>query len=207
MGRIIKIEPEERNFFKITFDEFPEITIHYDLILKYNLQNNEIIDENLYNKICYENKLLNAKRIAYNYATYALRTEKQVVDKLTKLGYKSEIIDDVISFLREYNIVDDEKFIEIFIKEKTKFKKWGINKIQSELIKKGIDKKLVAKKLQELYDDEQDLENAIRLIERKIQVLESHPIDKKKQSIINFLMSRGFKWDIIEKVLKKLEIK
>lgn len=66
--------------------------------------------------------MIKAKQVAYNYATYTTRTEQQVVEKLWKNGFREEIIQMAIEFVKGYKLIDDEKYVALFIQEKAKFK-------------------------------------------------------------------------------------
>ncbi|MCX8055628.1 MAG: recombination regulator RecX [Ignavibacteria bacterium] len=207
MQKITKIMQSSRNSSIIQFDNGSNVEVHNDIITKFALSIGQGISDEKYSEIISENELMIAKQAAYNYATYTARTERQVVEKLKKSGFNENTIQLAIDFLKDYNLIDDEKYTASFINEKAKFKKWGINKIKIELLKKGIEKNIIDVQIRDLYNEEIDFENAIKLAERKMKAIMSKPIEKQRQTLVNFLQNKGYKWEIIMKVLQKLKFK
>lgn len=207
MQKITKIVQSSRNSSIIQFDNGSNVEVNNDIITKFALSTDQEIGDEEYSEIISENELIIAKQVAYNYATYSARTEKQVAEKLKKSGFNENTIQLAIDFLKAYNLIDDKKYAESFINEKAKFKKWGINKIKIELLKKGIDKNIIDEQIRDLYSEEIDFENAIKLAERKMKAITNKPIEKQRQSLINYLQNKGYKWEIIMKVLQELKFK
>ncbi|HOM04973.1 MAG TPA: RecX family transcriptional regulator, partial [Candidatus Kapabacteria bacterium] len=134
MPQITKIVQSSKNSSIIQLDNGSNVEINNDIIIKFALSSGQEISDEKYAKIFFENELIKAKQVAYNYATYTTRTEQQVVEKLWKNGFREEIIQMAIEFVKGYKLIDDEKYVALFIQEKAKFKKWGINKIRAELL-------------------------------------------------------------------------
>ena len=63
------------------------------------------------------------------------------MDKLTIKEFDIKTIDRVMEFLKQYDFVDDKRFVELFIKEKIKSS--GKNKIKFTLLKKCLPKELI----------------------------------------------------------------
>ncbi len=207
MLKITKIVQSSKNSSIIQFDNGSNVEINNDIIVKFALSAGQEISNEKYSNIIFENELLKAKQVVYNYATYTTRTERQVFEKLRKSGFGEEVIKFAIDFVKEYKLIDDEKYAALFIQEKAKFKKWGINKIKIELLQKGIEKKIIEEQIDYLYNEEIDFENALKLAEKKLKAILSKPTEKQRQSVTNHLLNRGYNWDIIKKVLQELELK
>ena len=59
---------------------------------------------------------------ALNLLSKSVKTEKEIITKLKKRGYVSEIIDKVIFKLKDYGYVNDEEFAEKYINSYSKNK-------------------------------------------------------------------------------------
>lgn len=46
------------------------------------------------------------------------KTEKELRDKLTEKGFEEDTIKRAIEFLKEYNLLNDEKYAEMYIKDR-----------------------------------------------------------------------------------------
>ncbi len=73
--------------------------------------------------------------------------------------------------------------------------------ISYELSKKGITKEKAEKSFE---NAQSDFKTALEFITKRMRQFERFDDEKKKKRIISRLTSRGFGWDTISKVLKKL---
>ena len=88
----------------------------------------------------------------------------------------------------------------MYARDCRRLKKWGPQRIKSELYKRGVAENTVDKALSEL--NIQDTDEIIEsLLEKRIK---NTPIDlKEKQKHFNFLLRRGFNSDDIKRALEK----
>ena len=93
--------------------------------------------------------------------------------------------------LQKFELVDDEKFTEWWVRQRIEFKKKSLKEIKFELLQKGIDSKLADKVLKNTNIDEFEL--AKKLVEKKSRL----PEEKLKA----YLLRKGFSWEIVKKVL------
>lgn len=140
--------------------------------------------------------------VCLNYALNLLsksdKTEKEIIAKLKKRGYVSEIIDNVIFKLKDYGYVNDEEFAEKYINSYSKNK--GKRLLKSELKLKGVSDAIIEDKFLSV---ENELETAIKIAEKYVK---NKPVDiKTKQKCYKYLLSKGFSYDdsktAVDKVL------
>jgi len=177
----------------------------YDLILKYKLGNGSIISPDLLQELKKEQRILMVKQTAFNFVSYKPRTEKQIRQKLRDKGYEKEEADLAIEFLIKFELVDDIKYAKLFISDFLKRKSSGKSKLISELIKKGIEKSTAQEAIDEYYPHAEDFEIALKATNKKLRIIRHKPKEKQKESLIRFLQSSGFDWDLIRKVLKEIQ--
>lgn len=153
------------------------------------------------------------KYSAFDTATYYLsfkdRTEKEIRDKLIEKGYSESEIDTSISKLLEYGYINDAHYTFLYIKSNI-YKK-GIKLIKNELAKKGISKELVdeqydiyldseePEKIDNTYELEFEVVNSI--FERRFINIELND-DKNIRKVNSYFLRRGFKYEIVNKVIK-----
>lgn len=140
---------------------------------------------------------------AYNYALFILNrkeyTSKEIINKLNRKSFSESTINKVIDKLSVYGIIDDEGFANKYARDSVNFKKSGIKKIQYNLINKGIDQNIVRNIS---IDEDVQFNNALELASKKLKTIESKPNPREK--IYRFLLSRGYEYDLIRKVINKL---
>lgn len=143
--------------------------------------------------------------------SYGLKTEKEISTYLHELGYDEELIEDTISFLKEYKYVDDIYYSICFFKrEKLKFK--GTKRIEQELVRKGVSKDIIESAKNELEDETEekvlsDIELARKLMDKMIkeQLGFGKALDDKfKGRVLRRLISKGFDNSICYKILGEL---
>ena len=127
-----------------------------------------------------------AKEKAVRYLVLALRTEEEVKNKLRKLNVEEGIIVQVTEYLKSIGYIDDEKYVEAYIRQCINIPKYSKYEIRMKLIQKGINKEILSEKLEEL--DNCDYENKLidKLLKGKLKNME--PLKQKA-----YLYRRGFR--------------
>ena len=108
----------------------------------------------------------------------------------------SPIIDEALDKLVLNNILDDERFVEMYLNARAR-KGFGPKKIEMELYSKKVDSMLIGNAI-EAY--ESWTENAENELKKKFKGIK--PTDyKSKMKQKQFLFNRGFSTQIIERIL------
>jgi len=205
--KINKLQKKGRKVL-ITFEDGNEINVFYEIIVKYGLRKQDEIDEVIKNKLISENEIFKIKDSSFRYLALRDHSVYELKNKLLKKNYSETFILRVLEELKEKNYLNDERFTEKFIQEKLYQKKFGVNKIKSELFRKGIDRKTIEKMLILKTNDEVFYTNAKMIAQKKYSILNERKIitDKIKPKIINFLLSKGYEGSLINKVINELNI-
>lgn len=126
-----------------------------------------------------------------------IKTQKQVSDYLYKKGYGTKTVEHCMKKLREYKYVDDEEYAKLYVK--SYMEKKGKRLLEFELKTKGISEEIIKR----VFENFEDSEEVILSISEKF--LKTRPRDKKTaQKLCAHLFSKGFNFDDIQKVLRKL---
>ena len=133
-----------------------------------------------------------------------MKTEKEMIDKLKEKGYEEDAIQKAIMKAKDYNLINDDYYIELYIKTKAIPAKWGEQKIISNLYKKGININDIKLKITEMYDEEDKYDNAYSLAIKKLKTIKEADINKKKQKLNQFLLGKGYSYEIVSKVIKNI---
>lgn len=143
----------------------------------------------------------------YQYALFLLnlsmRTINEVKEKMTKRGYASTVINEVINNLLQEKYLDDENYTEVFINSMKNYKTWGRFMMKKKLYEKKLPKELTESKLAELVSDEDELEIAQKYLEREYKNIILPELSyEEKQKVMRRLLSRGFGMDTVTKLVK-----
>jgi regulatory protein len=140
--------------------------------------------------------------LAYRFLTIRNRSEKEIRDYLKKKNATHAVIEKVVASLKEKKFLDDEAFARAFVLTRARLRPKGKTLLKIELRQKGIAEEVVKKVLQEVSDELPDeVEQAKRLIARKMQQMAGSSRQEIFQKAGGFLSRRGFGWNIIKKAI------
>ena len=126
-------------------------------------------------------------------------SEKELRDKLKRYGAEQEDIDKVIEFCIEYNFINDEDFAKRKAADLKNLKKYGKNRIKSELYAIGINSYIIEDVISKMdFDDEEDV--LYPLVMKKLNN------DFEKKSIdrcVRYFIYRGYEINDIKNAIDK----
>ncbi len=141
---------------------------------------------------------------AETYCAYKERCISELRNKLRLLKVSESDAEKIIELMLEKGFVNEERYIESFVRSKFKIKKWGSNKIKAELSKKGLKGQIVEKYISQIDEDKIN-EQLELLIEKKLNHSSYQKKDKqeKYQALYRYLLTKGYSSKEIALVLKK----
>lgn len=106
-------------------------------------------------------------RCAFNSAMFSLdlrdHSEKEIRTKLMR-KYDRESVDSAVEKLLELNLINDSKYALLLANELFERKKYGKNRIKSELYQRGISSEIINDVINEICDSE-DTDNIQRIVD------------------------------------------
>lgn len=135
------------------------------------------------------------------FATLRPRSKKEIIDWLKRKKVHESLHKELFNRLNRLELVDDTKFAQWWIGQRSQFKPRGKRALEAELRMKGIKKEVLENALSDLKIDEEKIAKELLLKkEYKWKNLSKRDAREKKGQ---FLLRKGFGWEIIEKVLNK----
>lgn len=138
------------------------------------------------------------KEKALRLLEFRTHSEKELFVKLKRTGAEDETINSVMEFLKEYNLVDDEKYAINYALDLQNLKKFGKNRIIGELSKKGIAREYIQQAVENLPDVSDDV-----LSELVAKRLKGNFDNKNKEKAIRYFLYRGYSLDDIKRAIQK----
>jgi regulatory protein len=202
---ITKIEVQRRNREKANVYVDGEFAFSCDLELIYtfNIFKGKIVDIEYLKIVAAENNYMRCKNSALKVLEKTYKTEKQMEDKLLEKQYDEETVAKVMDFLKKYGFIDDNKFVELYIKEKINFQ--GRNKIKYSLMKKGIEENLLNEKLNSI-DNCFEEKTALNIAQKKYDAISKNENSTKiiYKKLGDYLTRKGYDYSIVKDVLRKI---
>lgn len=204
--KITKIELQKRNNKRASIfidDEFA-FGLSLETICDFGLSKNSDITKDFINDVLKKEEQHNANSYALNLLGFSARSKQEIITKMRQKEYEEDIINNTIEYLTLYNFLNDEEFSHMFIKDKLKLNRYGINRIRMELFKKGIDKDIIESVLCEYSDSDREYNTAKELAQKKLKCCLKDPKDAQYRKLTGFLMRKGFSSDIVFKIVKEI---
>ena len=189
----------------IQFEDDRFLVLAVEVFLKSGLKKGDEISEDRFSSLIEQNKLFHIKQRAFRLLGRRMHSSSELRRKLWNKDYEQKLIDEVIQDLKNNGYLNDEDFIREFVAEKTKTKGWSTKKVKTELLKRGIESKLIDEMLKGNQGDS-DLENATKLARKKYDQLIRNKLEPKelRNKLSSFLFSKGFEYDLIKEVSGKI---
>lgn len=205
MYEIVKITKKRNSNYNLYIKDYKEekIEIHLDILYSYSLYSIREIDEKKFEEMLIENQKKLAKQQALKILSSSSKTRKELIIKLRQKKFTQNAIDYAMSFVDNYEFINEEDMAEKLVSGAYKRKKYSKRKIQNELRQKGIDYEVINELVSDIDDDE-EYENAMHFAQKKYKSISTKDNKTIKRRLISALSYRGFNYDIIRKVIDKI---
>lgn len=145
-------------------------------------------------------------RIAFNSAMYSLDMRDHSVREMkTKLlrKYDAESVESAVERLVELGLINDERFAENFARQLYEYKKYGRNRIKSELYRRGIPSDIINNTLDELFEAE-EADNVQRIVDIINKKYYNKMIDENsRRKVFAALMRLGYGYSDIRQAMSE----
>jgi regulatory protein len=193
-----------RQRYSIFLDGVPALELSDWTIGKCGLRTGDDLDEPAVDNIKSIEAETQAKSIAINYLSYRQRSAKEIIDHLTKKGFARECAQHVIHQLQSAGMVNDLEFARLFVRDRLKRRPTGQALLRMQLLAKGLTPAMADMVLAELITPQSQQISALQVAKRKIQLTRySKNLDeeKRKKRLLDFLLRRGFSYEIAIKTI------
>ena len=186
-------------------DGSPVLELSDWTIGKFGLRRGDDLDEQAVEQIKTIEAETQAKNIAINYLSYRPRSSKEVVTHLAKKGFSRHCAEEVVRNLKSLKMIDDIEFANAFIRDRLKRKPTGPILLRQQLLIKGIPSAAIDSAISELISPQSQQAAALQAARRKIQLTRNSTMKleagKKEKRLLDFLLRRGFSYEIAMKAI------
>lgn len=128
-----------------------------------------------------------AKNKAIKYVGISRKTEQEVYRKLKTQGFDKDIIMEVIEYLKELGYINDDDYVDAYIRQCMRLLDYSTYEIRQKLLQKGINKYIIDDKVGTLEESDYNDLLLNKLLNGKCKNMDDL---KKKQ----YLFRRGLKY-------------
>lgn len=123
--------------------------------------------------------------------------------KAQKFQLTDTIIDSALEELKEMKFVNDIQFVDWYVNAKQQSKPRSGYLLKQELGRKGISRDIIDSFFQDFEMDEDKA--STQALERKWRSYRNLEPEKRYQRAVQFLMRKGFSYDIAKKAVARME--
>ena len=201
-GRL-EVEKRNKERFNIYLDEEYAFAIDMNILIKYSLKKDMLLDDELIDDILKSEEKISVYNYGISLLSRAAKSEYELRLKMQAKGFDSRLIDNAVNTLKEQKYLDDEKYCEMFINDRINILKHGVLKIKEALYYKGVDKEIIGEKIKSISPEE-ECERAFILGQKKLLSIKEEDNRKKRIKLSNYLIGKGFEYETVKKTVKKL---
>ncbi len=173
---------------------------------KFGLRKGDDLDDAAVEKIIEAETETRAKSVAVNYLSYRQRSSKEIRDHLMRKGFERELCDKIINNLQSTGMINDREFARSFVKDRLLRKPAGFALFRQQLAAKGIAPDAAEQVLEELVSPQYQQKAALELVKRRMRLahhsLSKLDAEKRKKRLVDFLLRRGFSYDVTVKTIR-----
>ena len=156
------------------------------------------------NNETFEKKLSKAKIYAYRLLAYRSRSCMEIRERLKRKGFSGKIIDSVLKTLKEFNYVNDREFSKIFVEIRFSTNPCGRKLIEYELMKKGVEEKIISDTCEEAFAGDKEHELASALAVKKLSRCRGLDLKTKWKRLFGLLCRRSFPPGMVNEILSEI---
>ena len=193
-----------RNRYLVELTDDSIFEISEETLIELSIKENNNISEEEFKKISKVEEINNAKSSALSLLAYRPRSEKEILDRLKKKGFKTNIVLSTISYLKTKGWIDDKNFGLAFARDQLKKNNLGPIALKYK-IKKFIDSEDLINEIIQISFSQINIQDLIINILSKFDRQKIKSDSKLKRRLINKLKSKGHYWDDINEAIKSYE--
>lgn len=201
----IQVQAKRRDRFSVFLDGEFAFGIHQDVLLKSGIAQGDELDSGQIEKILSLEERRAAKEKAMRLLAVRPRSNKEIADRLHQAKFPDKVIDWVIPELERVGLLNDLEFAKMFARSRMITKPVGEFLLRRELAQKGLSEEQIEAGVEEAYAETDELKVARNIATRRKKRYSALDEVKAKKRLSDFLIRRGFSWEIVKDIIGNWE--
>ena len=203
--KIEKYKKQKNGMYEIFFDNYDNVLIHEEIILKYDLLLKKEINDKDLDKMLNENKKYLGYNLAIKYLSNKMRSIKEVEEYLIKNDIDKNTVSEIISLLKKDNYLNDLEYSKAYINDRILLSNDGPNKIKNKLYDLGISKDIIDDTIS-IFTDDLQKEKIEKIANKQVTINKNKSSYILKNKIIEYLYNLGYSKELINNYLDSLSL-
>lgn len=203
--QITKFIKKNGSKYNVYFSNGTYLTMHEDVILKYNLLLNKELNMDELDNIEKDNNRYLVYDMALKYINIKLRCEKEIKEYLKKKNIEENLINSTVEKLKQDGYLDTKLYIKSYIQDKINLNNLGPNKIKKDLITLGFNQNEIEEELFNIDYEELNIK-LDKLIDKKISQIKNYSGLILKKKIMDYFIDKGYNKEDVEIILNNKDL-
>ena len=199
----IKGQLHRKNRFSIYIDGKYRFSLDYDTFARSDLHVEDEISDADIERLELKDEYARAREYLYTLLSYRGRSEYEVRRRLLDKGFSRSVTEEVLQNFKKNGTIDDRRFAAEWLDSVLQHRPFGRMRAEHELRGKRIDDRVVSEVCDERFGLDEEKALARRALEKRLSVLERYPLNVQRQRVWRYLKNRGFRYDIIQELMKE----
>ena len=199
----IAVQQKRKNRCSIFLDDEYAFGLDQEIVLQFGLKKGDVLTEQQIEEISINEERKRAKDRALKFLSYRDRSEKEIRTKLKDVGYEENILEWVIGELKRLKFLDDQRFALSYAQTQMITRPVGEYFLKRELKQKGVAEELIEQTLEKAYEEKDQFSVALELAQQRKKRYANLDEIKVKKRVSDFLLRRGFSWDVVAEVMER----
>jgi len=179
--------------------------LHQDVLLECGIAKGDELTAERIEAILALEERRRAKEKALRLLSVRSRSRKELTDRLNQAHYTPAAVESALAEMERLGFLDDAGFAKMWGRNRTATRPAGAFLLRQELRHKGLSDAEVEQGLQAAFQEQSEAEVARALAVRRKKILASLPEEKAQKRLQDFLLRRGFSWEIVSTLLGEWE--
>jgi regulatory protein len=163
------------------------------------------LQSNFFSSDADEKQVEAARKIALRLLTRAMRTRRDIEDKLASRGFSESVVASVSERLESVGLIDDAEYAGAFLRTNLRLRPRSYRLLRSDLIKKGVSSELANSAVRESSQTVPETSIAREVLTKAFHRYGKLPDRERRRKLFSFMARRGFSLETISEVLEEGE--
>ncbi|NUN08729.1 MAG: regulatory protein RecX [Ignavibacteriaceae bacterium] len=188
---------------EIIFSGGQKLRVSKIVIYEKAIRKGDDIDSELFSELLLLDKKVRIKERALLLLSRRPHGREELKLKLIQKKFEKDLVTEVLQSFIDSGLLNDKEFSILFYNDRLNRGKDSKRKILHDLRMKGIDRKIIDEIRVLFPDDEENISDIRKIAEKKLSSYsyQNKDVKTKKSNLYNFLLSKGYDYEVIRKVL------
>jgi regulatory protein len=201
----IELQKKDSNRISVFLDGEFAFGLHQDVLLESGIARGDVLSEERIAAILALEQGRRAKEKALRLLSVRSRSRQELTTRLKQAKFTPAAVESAVAEMARLGFLDDADFAKAWGRNRTATRPVGAFMLRQELRQKGLIDQDIEEGVQAAFQEKSEAEVARTLACRRKKTLAGLPEDKARKRLQDFLLRRGFSWDLISAVMEEWE--